>query len=62
MHPAGYLFVSIPNGLGLLSPEGRLLGQIALGQVTNMTLDHTNANLYITAPKRLLRLALKTPR
>jgi gluconolactonase len=60
VHSSDYLFVSIPNGLGILSPRGKLLGKIALGQITNMTLNNTNSHLYITSPKRLLRLKIKT--
>ncbi len=54
------LFVSIPNGLGILSPKGELLGKVALGQVTNMTFNNTHSYLYITSPKRLLRLKIKS--
>lgn len=58
VHPADYLFVSIPNGLGVLSPTGELLGKVSLGQVTNMALNHTHSYLYMTTPKRLLRLKI----
>lgn len=58
VHPSDFLFVSIPNGLAILSPKGKLLGKMALGQVTNVTLDHTQSYLYITSPTRLLRLKL----
>ena len=58
VHASNFVFVSIPNGLGILSPEGILLGKIALGQVTNMAFDDTFSHLYITATKRLLRLKL----
>lgn len=58
VHPSDYLFVSIPNGLGVLSPTGELLGKIPLGQVTNMALDASSSHLYITTPHRLLRLAI----
>jgi len=60
MHPTDYLFVSIPNGLGVLSPTGELLGKVALGQVTNMTLNNTHSYLYITSPNRLLRLEINS--
>ena len=60
VHPSDYLFVSIPNGLGVLSPMGELLGKVALGQVTNMTFDSTYSYLYITSPKRLLRLKINS--
>ena len=62
VHPSDYLFVSIPNGLGVLSPTGELLGKIPLGQVTNMSLDATSAHLYITTPHRLLRLEIDDSR
>lgn len=60
VHPTDYLFVSIPNGLGVLSPKGELLGKVALGQVTNMALDNTASYLYITSPRRLLRLKVNS--
>ena len=59
VHASDFVFVSIPNGLGVLSPEGELLGKVALGQVTNLAFDDTFSYLYITAPDRLLRLKLK---
>jgi len=58
VHPSDYLFVSIPNGLGVLSPMGELLGEIPLGQVTNMALDANSSHLYITTPHRLLRIEI----
>jgi gluconolactonase len=58
VHPADFLFVSIPNGLGVLSPKGELLGKIALGQVTNLALDDTSSQLFITSPNKLLRLKI----
>jgi len=59
MHPSDFLFVSIPNGIGILSPGGELLGKIALGQITNMVFDDSFDYLYLTAPKRLLRLKIR---
>lgn len=59
VHPSDFLFVSIPNGLGVLSPKGELLGVIALGQTTNMALNNMHTHLYITSPKRLMRLKIK---
>ena len=59
MHPSDHLFVSIPNGIGILSPTGELLGKLALGQITNMAFDASQTFLYITSPKRLLRLKIK---
>ena len=56
IHPSDFLFVSVPDGLGLLSPDGELLGRIALGAVTNMAFDATFSYLYITTPSQLLRL------
>ncbi len=58
VHPSDYLFVSIPNGLGVLSPTGKLLGKVVIRQVTNMALDDTATQLFITTPKRLLRLKI----
>ncbi len=62
VHPADYLFVSIPNGFGVLSPAGELLGKVALGQVTNLAFDASHAYLYITSPHRLLRLKINRVR
>ena len=59
VHRSDYLFVSIPNGIGILSPKGKLLGKVALGQVTNVAIDNSYSFLYITTPKRLLRLKIK---
>ena len=56
VHPSGFLFVSIPGGLAVLSPAGELMGKISLGQVTNMTLDTSSSYLYITTPHQLLRI------
>lgn len=58
VHPSGFLFVSIPGGLAVLSPAGELMGKISLGQVTNMTLDTSSSYLYITTPQQLLRIDL----
>lgn len=58
VHPSDYLFVSVPNGVGVLSPTGELLGEISLGQVTNVTLDASSSYLYITTPHRLLRIPI----
>lgn len=58
MHRLGHLFVTIPNGFGILSPQGFLLGKVALGQVTNLAFDDAYQYLYLTTPKRLLRVRL----
>ncbi len=59
VHPSGFLFVSIPGGMAVLSPAGELLGKISLGQVTNMTLDTSSSKLYVTTPNRLLRIDIQ---
>jgi gluconolactonase len=59
MHRLDYLFVTIPNGFGILSPQGDLLGKVALGQVTNLAFDDAFEYLYLTTPERLLRIQLK---
>ena len=61
-HPSDYLFVSIPNGFGVLSPTGKLLGKVVIGQVTNLALDDTATQLFITTPKRLLKLKINAMR
>ncbi|MFK8043526.1 SMP-30/gluconolactonase/LRE family protein [Congregibacter sp.] len=58
MHASGYLFISIADGLALLSPQGELVGTIALGQVTNLAFDDAFSYLYITSPQKLFRLAI----
>lgn len=60
VHASGILFVSLPGGFGLLTPDGRLLGKILLGQITNMAFDASFSYLYLTAPDRLLRVKMKT--
>ena len=60
VHPTDFLFISIPDGLGVLSPKGELLGKIALGQTTNMALNHSLTHLFITTPNRLMRLKINS--
>ncbi len=60
VHPSGYLFVSIPNGLAILSPSGELMGKLSFGQVTNMALDASSSHLYITTPNQLLRIGIQS--
>ena len=60
IHSTDFLFISIPNGVGILSPNGKLLGKIALGQVTNMTFDNEFSFLYVTTPKTLLRIKINS--
>ncbi len=62
VHPSGFVFASIPGGVGVLSPAGELLGKISLGQVTNVTLDASSSYLYITPPNQLLRIAIDSPK
>ena len=59
VHASGMLFVSLPGGFGLLTSDGRLLGKILLGQITNMAFDASFSYLYLTAPDRLLRVKMK---
>ena len=61
VHASGILFVSLPGGFGLLTPDGRLLGKVLLGQITNMAFDASFSYLYLTAPDRLLRVKMKAP-
>ena len=60
MHRSGYLFVSLPGGFGVLSPEGELLGRVLLGQVTNLAFGPDYRYLYVTQPDRLLRLPVSS--
>jgi gluconolactonase len=59
LHESGVLFISLPGGFGLLTPNGKLLGKISLGQITNMAFDASFTHLYLTAPNRLLRIKMK---
>jgi gluconolactonase len=59
VHASGTLFVSLPGGFGLLTLEGKLLGKVLLGQITNMAFDTSFSYLYLTAPDRLLRIKMK---
>ncbi len=59
MHRSGYLFASVPNGIAVLSPGGKMLGRLILGSVTNLAFDDSYRHLYLTAPGRLLRLELR---
>ena len=59
VHASGILFVSLPGGFGLLTPDGQLLGKVLLGQITNMAFDASFSYLYLTAPERLLRVRMK---
>lgn len=52
------LIVTLPNGFGWLTTAGKLLAKWSIGQVTNVEVDQDKQFLYITTPKRLLRLAL----
>ncbi len=58
VHPSGFIFATIPGGVGVLSPEGEIVGKIPLGQLTNVTLDASSSYLYITAPNQLLRIEI----
>ena len=59
VHRSDFLFVSIPNGMGILSPTGELLGKMSLGQITNMAFASDFSRLYLTTPDRLLRIEIK---
>lgn len=58
VHPSGTVFASVPNGIGVITSDGGLLGSIVLGQVTNLTFDDDAQYLYITTPTSLLRLRM----
>ena len=62
MHRSGSLFVSLPGGVGILAPEGELLGRVLLGQVTNLAFGPDYRYLYVTQPDRLLRLPVSSGR
>ncbi|MCM2679919.1 SMP-30/gluconolactonase/LRE family protein [Echinimonas agarilytica] len=60
IHPTGVLFATGPDGVLLLSPEGKLLGQILTGQPTgNLAFNNDFSTLYITANNRLVRIKMK---
>ncbi|WP_104022928.1 SMP-30/gluconolactonase/LRE family protein [Gemmatirosa kalamazoonensis] len=58
---AGNLFATGPGGILVLSPQGKHLGTIAMGQPTaNCAWGDDGSTLYITSNHQLLRLRLST--
>lgn len=57
-HSSGIWFVTIPNGIALLSAKGKLLARLSMGQVCNLAFDDSETFVYLTAPNALLRLKL----
>ena len=48
VHSSGNIFTSGPGGLLIISPEGRLLGKIDFGHITNCAFDDNEKYLYAT--------------
>ncbi len=60
VHSSGNIFSSGPGGVIVLSPEGKLLAKIRVGDVcSNCAFDKDEKYLYITANHWLVRLKLK---
>ena len=56
---SGHVFATGPGGVFILSPDGKVLGQIKTGRATaNCTFGDDGKSLYITAGDRLLRVKL----
>lgn len=56
----GNVFSTGPDGLLILSPEGKLLGRIRCGRATaNVAFDSNGKVLFLTSKDRLLRVVLK---
>ena len=62
VHSSGNIFTSGPGGLLVISPEGKLLGKIDFGSITNCAFDDKEEYLYATGfvnnPK-VFRIKLK---
>ena len=48
VHSSGNIFTSGPGGLLIISPEGKLLGKIDFGAITNCAFDDKEEYLYVT--------------
>ena len=48
VHSSGNIFTSGPGGLLIISPEGKLLGKIDFGPITNCAFDDKEEYLYVT--------------
>ena len=59
IHDSGIIFAAVKGGLGLISPDGKLLAYVALGQTTNVAFDGGYKNAYVTTPKVLYKITLK---
>ena len=58
---AGNLFAAGPGGILVLTPQGKHLGTIAMGQPTaNCACGDDGSTLYITSNHQLLRIRLRT--
>ena len=62
VHSSGNIFTSGPGGLLIISPQGKLLGKIDFGSITNCAFDNEEEYLYATGfvnnPK-VFRIKLK---
>jgi gluconolactonase len=57
----GNVFATLPGGVGILSPQGKLLGTLLTGKRTsNCTFGEDGSTLFITADDTLLRVRLTT--
>lgn len=57
---SGHLYATVPGGVAILAPSGKLLGRIATGAATsNCTFGGDGHTLFITAHNRLLSVRTK---
>jgi gluconolactonase len=60
VHRSGHIFATGPGGVLVLSPDGKLIGRIDVGDLcSNVAFDTREEHLYITANSRLVRVPLK---
>ena len=60
VHPSGALFTAAPNGVYVLTSEGKLLSHIVTHEpTTNLAFNPDYSALFITTEDRLLRVKLK---
>lgn len=59
IHSSGMIFATMPNGVGILNWDGKLLAYLAMGQVTNVAFNPDESMLFITGPEHLYRMQLK---
>lgn len=59
VHKSGVIFTALKGGLGLLTPKGKLIGFLPLGQTTNIGFDQNFDTAFVTTPNSVYRLKLE---